>query len=86
MWKLKAIPEHHRMKRSWIVITRSHSPFILWKILLDVGRLVAVTAASLSHRNCTDRILVVPARYIVPNTPTLATSPQSYDWYDVISD
>jgi hypothetical protein len=84
-WKLNAIPSHHHTIRSWILMMRSQSPFVLWKILLDFGCL-AVTTDSLSHMNHTDRTCIVPAQYNVPRTASPATIPPSYDRYEVISD
>jgi hypothetical protein len=70
-WKLKAIPLHRRTIRSWIVMMRSQSHFVLWKILLDFGLLAAVTDNSSWHKNRTDRIFMVPARKNVPRTAIL---------------
>jgi hypothetical protein len=85
-WELSVIPLHHRTIRSWIVMMRSQSHFVLWKILSDFGILAAVTADSLLHKNCTDYIYKVPVRNNVPRTASPATSPPSYDPYEVISD
>jgi hypothetical protein len=85
-WKLNAIPLHHHMIRSWIVTMRYQSYFVLWKILSIFGLLDAVTADSLSHKNRTDCIFMVPARNNVPRTASPATTPPSSDRYEVISD
>jgi hypothetical protein len=65
---------------------RSQSPFVLWKILSDFGRLAAVTADSLSHTNRTYRIFMVPVQFNVPMTASPSTSPPSSSRYEAISD
>jgi hypothetical protein len=85
-WKLNAIPLHHHIIRSWIVTMRSHSHFVLWKILSVFGLLAAVTADSLSHMNLNDHIFMVPAQNNVSRTASPATRPLSYDQYEVIID
>jgi hypothetical protein len=65
---------------------RSQLYFVLWKILSDVGLLAAVTDDSVSHKNRTYCICMVPARNNVPRTASPATSPPSSDRYEVISD
>jgi hypothetical protein len=85
-WKLNAITLHNRTMRSWIITMRFRSHFVLWKILLDLGLLAAVTADSLSHKNLTDRLWMIPVRNNVPQTASPATSPPSSDQYEVISD
>jgi hypothetical protein len=59
---------------------------VLWNILLDFGRLAAVTADSLSHISLIDRMLKVPERSSVPRTARPATSSPNLDRYGVISD
>jgi hypothetical protein len=85
-WKLNAIPLHHHTIRSWKVTMRSQSHFVLWKILSVFGLLAEVTADSLSHKNCTDRICMVPARNNVPRNASPATRPPNSDRYKVISE
>jgi hypothetical protein len=85
-WKLNDIPLHHQRIRYWIVTMRSQSHFVFWKTLLDFCLLPAVPADSLSHKNLTDRIFMVPARNNVPKNGSLATRPPSSNRYEVISD
>jgi hypothetical protein len=76
-WKLNSIPFHHHTIAYWIVMMRSQSQFVLWKILSDIGLLATVDADSLSHKNCTDHICMVPARNNITRAASLATSPRS---------
>jgi hypothetical protein len=65
---------------------RSQSHFVLWRILSNFGLLAAVTADSLSHKNRTGHIFIIPARNNVPITTSLDTRHPSSDRYEVISD
>jgi hypothetical protein len=83
--KLNVVPLYHCMIRSWIIMMRFQLHFVLWKILLVFGLLAEVTADLLLHKDCTDRIFMVPARNTVPRTASPATRPPSFDRYEVIS-
>jgi hypothetical protein len=85
-WKLNAIMLHHRTIRSWIVMMRSQSHFVFWKILSVFGLLAAITADSLSHNDHTDHICMVPARNNAPRTASPGTRPPSSNLYEVIID
>jgi hypothetical protein len=85
-WKLNAMSLHHRTIMYWIVTMRSQLHVVLWKILSVFGLLAAVTADSLSHKNRTDHIFIVPAHNNLPKNASPATRPPSSDRYEVVSD
>jgi hypothetical protein len=77
-------PRHQFSCRSLIVLTKSWSPSMLWKILSGSGLLVYRTADSLLHRNVAGAMLIMPDRLSIPRTARPAVTPPSSDLYDCI--
>jgi hypothetical protein len=61
-------PQHQFSCKSLIMLTKSWSPSIRWKMLSASGLLVDMTADSLSHRSVAEAMLISPDRLIVPRT------------------
>jgi hypothetical protein len=68
-------PHHQFSCKSLIVLTKSWSPSMWWKILSASGLLVDRTADSLSHINVADAMLMRPDLLRVPSTARPAVTP-----------
>jgi hypothetical protein len=70
--------------RYLMILTKSWSPLLRWKILSVSGLLVDRTSDSLSHRNVADDMLMRPDLPRVPRTAMPAVKPPIPDLYDCI--
>jgi hypothetical protein len=74
-------PRHQFSCRSLIVLTKSWSPSMQWKMLSVSGLLVDRKSDSLSHINVAEDMLIRPYRLRFPRTARPAATPPSSDLY-----
>jgi hypothetical protein len=68
-------PRHQFSCKSLILLTKSWSPSMRWKMLSVSGLLVDRTAYSLLHRNVAEAMLIRPDRLRVPRTARPVATP-----------